>query len=289
MHERLPSAIGVVGGMGPRVDPLLLDKLLAYQASLGLSHDQDTVPVLLAQYGSIIDDRTRFLLDGRHGPNPAVAAAHVARSLMSVGAVVLGVPCNTFHAPAIFSRFEAELGPTVGPSGPVHVIHMIRSTVEAIRMTNPNARRVGVLSTNGTYLQRIYADPLVVAGFEVATLEYYDGHFSLDEQEQRKTEMMGGSATVLQNDVHDVIYNPVWGIKSGSEASSGYPSAKYLLHRAIQALLDQGAELVVLGCTELPLAIQQRDVSHVVLLDPLDVLARTLVDTYRSVVVFPCP
>jgi aspartate racemase len=261
MVERLPAAIGIVGGMGPWVDPLLLSKLLEYQAARGMRRDQEAVPVLLAQYPELIEDRTEYLASLGGGvplESPAVNAARIARMLAASGACVLGIPCNTFHAQAIFSRFEKELAGVEG----VEVIHMVRATLAAI-----TARRIGILSTNGTYLHRIYSGPIAERGLEPVTL-------ALESSPER--------AGPHQNDVHHAITNTEWGIKSGSEARRGYPAARAVLKAAARRLQELGAEVLILGCTEIPLALEQTDVPEVPLLDPLDALARGLVDAYRA-------
>ena len=45
----------------------------------------------------------------------------------------------------------------------------------------------------------------------------------------------------------------------------------------MRALQQQGAEAVVLGCTEIPLAITERRIDDAVIIDPTLVLARALI------------
>lgn len=261
MAEPLPPAIGIIGGMGPWVDPLLLRKLLECQAARGMRRDQEAVPVLLAQFPELIEDRTEYLasLDGGAArENPALNAARIARMLAADGACVLGIPCNTFHAPAIFRRFEEELAGVQG----VEVVHMVRATLAGI-----TARRIGVLSTNGTYLHRIYSGPIAERGREPVTLPL---------------ESSADRAGPCQTDVHHAITNAEWGIKSGSEARRGYPAARQVLKAAARRLQELGAEAVILGCTEIPLALAQSDVPDLPLVDPLDALAEGLVERYRA-------
>lgn len=264
MTERLPAAIGILGGMGPWVDPLLLRKLLEYQAALGMRRDQEAIPTLVAQYPELIEDRTEYLLSLERGApleNPAVNAARIARMLAADGACVLGIPCNTFHAAPIFSRFEQELAGLEG----VEVVHMVRATLDSIAV-----RRVGILSTNGTYLHRIYSGPIAERGLEPVTLPY------APSPEHRQ------GPEPSQNEVHEAITSTQWGVKSGREARLGYPAARRVLKAAARRLRELGAEAAILGCTEIPLALEQADVPDLPLLDPLDALARGLVDAHRA-------
>lgn len=249
--------------MGPWVDPLLLRKILEYQASLGMRCDQDAIPLLLAQYAGLIEDRTEFLT-GASVRNPAVEVARVGRMLAAQGARVLGIPCNTFHATPIFTRFEQELADLTS----VQVAHMIQAT---LRDLGPGLRRIGILSTNGTYLHRIYSAPVVARGLEAITLPYD----------------LPGAPAPVQNDVHQAICHPEWGIKSGNESQTGYPTARAVLKAAARRLQELGAEVVILGCTEIPLALEQSDVPDLPLHDPLDSLARALVEAYRSTLAWP--
>lgn len=258
-----PASIGIIGGMGPWVDPLLLRKILQYQVTLGMRRDQEAIPLLLAQFAGLIEDRTEFLT-GASAQNPAIEAARIGRMLATNGACVLGVPCNTFHAVPIFTRFREELADLTS----VHLVHMIQATLRDIP---PGLRRVGILSSNGTYLHRIYSGPVSASGLEAITLPY---------------EAPGGLAP-SQNDVHQAICHPEWGIKSGRESQAGYPAAKAVLKAAAERLQELGAETVILGCTEIPLALEQSDVPDLPLDDPLDSLARALVDAYRSTAAWP--
>jgi aspartate racemase len=278
----IPVSIGIIGGMGPWVDPLLLEKLLVYQSALGMRRDQEAIPLLLAQWAPLVEDRTEYLdklCRGEAGENPAYGVARALDLLARAGARVFGIPCNTFHAPAIFGVFEHEIQPWRERG--VTVVHMIRATCERVVSQWPAVRRVGILSTNGTYLHRIYAQPLAETGIEPVTLAYEARAFSLEEQAARRDAILAGKLEPLQNDVHHAIANAEWGIKSGCDAARGYPQPRALLRRAAERLGELGAEVLILGCTEIPLALQTEDVPGLPMIDPLDVLAQELVETWR--------
>jgi aspartate racemase len=278
----VPVSIGVVGGMGPWVDPLLLHKLLAYQTTLGMRRDQEAIPLLLAQFAPLLEDRTEYLDALRRGDspeNPALAASRAVQLLAASGARVIGIPCNTFHAPAIFHVFEQQIQPWRERG--VTVVHMVHATCRRIAARIPPVRRVGILSTNGTYLHRIYAEPLAHAGMQAVTLAYEARGFSIQEQAARRDAILESSLEPLQNDVHWAITDPEWGIKSGCGAAQGFPQARAVLRRAAQCLRNLGAEILILGCTEIPLALRPEDVPDLPMTDPLDVLAEELVETWR--------
>lgn len=49
------------------------------------------------------------------------------------------------------------------------------------------------------------------------------------------------------------------------------------LEEAIQALKSTGAEIIILGCTELPIALTESSFYGIPLLDPTTILARAIV------------
>jgi len=283
--EPLPPSIGIIGGMGPWVDALLLLKILEYQTALGMRRDQDAIPTLLAQFSPIIEDRTQYLVSLESGEpleNPAVNVARIARMLAANGARVLGIPCNTFHAGPIFCRFEQELRDLTSGQDAIHIVHMIQATIRDLFAQRPGLRQVGILSSNGTYLHHIYSAPVSAKGLEAITLPYDRRPLPEAECEARKTAIIENRLTPSQNDVHRAICHPEWGIKAGKESQLGYPTAKAILKAAARRLQELGAETVILGCTEIPIALQQPDLPDLPLHDPLDSLARALVDAYRS-------
>jgi len=199
----------------------------------------------------LIADRTDSLLSGR----PELPAAGMADAI-SAGAgiframglrAVVGVPCNTFHAGPIWKAFTKRLE-SIKPQP--QLINMIDEAIASIRDNFPAGSGVGILSTTGTRKERIYSGPLGDAGFSV---------IEPDDQEA----------------VHSMIYNPDWGIKASARVSS---RAAEEVRTQIDKLSARGAGLVILGCTELPLALETGAVPAVKLLDPMSVLARALVN-----------
>lgn len=103
----------------------------------------------------------------------------------------------------------------------VPVLHMIALTRDAL--TARGVRRAGLLATDGTIETGIYQRTFAGSGIELLTPPAAD-----------------------QAAVMDVIYN---GVKAGDVS---HDTAAF--RRACEALLARGAETLILGCTELPLA-----------------------------------
>lgn len=243
MRDEKP--IGIVAGVGPFAGLDLLGKILAETA---VSLDQHHLPIYSLSQPDEILDRTEYLL-GIVTENPAFAIARQLQKLATLGAEVAGIPCNTAHAPAIFNVIEAELRRT---HCPIHLLHMIREVGRFLHEVYPHIQTIGVLSTTGAYRAQIYPQALEPLGFAVVTP---------DEAMQVER-------------IHPAIYDPVYGIKATGKATE--TAVSHLLSGA-QALKNRGAQAVVLGCTEIPLAIQTSRIDGLITIDPTRILARALI------------
>ena len=237
--------IGIIGGMGPAAGADLLNKIIRLTRA---ASDQEHLPVVLFSTPGQIPDRTRFLLQGV-GPNPGDAIADIALALEDAGATVAGIPCNTAHAPTIIDRVTRRLSDA---GSRLRLIDMIGETVNHVGGAARPGARIGILATSGTRHSRIYVDPLTRAGFVPVELD-----------ETTHDDLVMGA---LYSDPHGIkVVNPPWTV------------ARDRLIRAIEQLIVEGAEAVILGCTELPLAVPESHWNGVELIDPADVLARALI------------
>lgn len=238
--------IGIAGGMGPYAGLDLLNKV--FDNTLA-SRDQEHLDAILLSTPSIIGDRTQFLL-GKVKVNPAFAIANIILKLENAGATVAGIPCNTAHSDKIFKVIQLELEKA---KSKITLLNMIEETISFITTTYPSIKKVGVLSTIGSYKNKLYSAPLESNGFGVIqpTLE-------------------------MQEDlIHPAIYHPDFGIKAVS--SPIHSQARENLLKGILYLKEQGAEAVILGCTEISLAITEPKIYDLITIDPVNILARAFV------------
>ncbi|RLN57417.1 hypothetical protein BBJ29_004059 [Phytophthora kernoviae] len=77
--------------------------------------------------------------------------------------LVVGVPCNTFHAQPIWDEFMLR----TGSASNVHHVHMLEETMVFIATKLPMCTRVGLMSTTGTRQSRVYHDLLEPRGYTV--------------------------------------------------------------------------------------------------------------------------
>ena len=241
----LPPIIGIVGGVGPFAGLDLQRKILDQTIA---TRDQDHLPVISVSWPGPIPDRTEYLL-GRVAENPAQAIVAQLRLLADAGATVAAIPCNTAHAPAIFDVIRAGVARF---ERPLRLLPMIDETAAHLASCYPTIKSVGVLSTTGAWWTRLYPEALEPLGYRVVTP---------DEELQEKI-------------VHPAIYDPDYGIKATGAATS---RARADLIRGIDYLRGLGAEAIILGCTELPLAFPESALDGVPLIDPALALARGLI------------
>lgn len=239
--------IGIVGGVGPYAGIDLLKNI--YDNTLA-KKDQDYLNSLLFSLPSKIQDRTDYLL-GTVAENPGYSIAKIIIELESLGATVVGIPCNTAHSDDIFSLIIKELDKN---GNQIEVLHMINVTIDFIKVHYSHFSKIGVLSTTGTYKYKIYASALEKNGF-----------ISVDP-----------TLEIQENLVHPAIYHQDYGIKSKSNPF--HPHAKKNLDHAINYLKDKGAEAIILGCTEIPLVIKTKTVKGMKVINPTNVLARKLIE-----------
>lgn len=240
--------IGVLGGMGPYAGIDLVKKIFDQTVA---ATDQEHLDVLLVSAPSV-PDRTAFLLGGS-GPNPAHAIAAALLTLERAGASVAGIACNTAHAPRIFDVVVDELR-TSAPT--LAVLSIVEETLAVLEDRHRNVRRVGILSTTGTLRTRIYSDAVAAAGLTAITPD-----------------------EATQELVHQAIYDRGYGIKARSSPVS--ERAREDVLAGIRDVAERGAEVIVLGCTELPLAIPESTVLGLPVLDPAVSLARALIRRTR--------
>ena len=130
--------VGIIGGMGPLATADLMRKLAL---CADVRTDQEH-PRVCVDSNTDIPDRTAALLHGGADPVPEMVKS--ARRLVSIGADVLIMPCNTAHG--FYDKVAASVD--------VPVLHMIELTRDAL--ARRGIRRAGLLATDGTVETGIY-------------------------------------------------------------------------------------------------------------------------------------
>ena len=189
-----------------------------------------------------IPDRTAYLLG--QGADPTIALYATCRRLEAAGASLIAIPCNTAHA--FVERIQPHLS--------VPIVNMLHETADYIRRNHGGATKIGLLATRGTIASGVYHDAIAAAGFDL---------LAPDDTHQAR--------------VMNAIYGPK-GVKAGFTKGECVDD----LMAALSSLAEAGAEVIILGCTELPLLLSQNAAfpvagRTVAILDPTTILARSCV------------
>ncbi|MEX2501928.1 MAG: amino acid racemase [Trueperaceae bacterium] len=216
--------VGVLGGMGPAAT---WDFCLRLHRATPAKRDQEHLHVRVDCDPSVPD---RNAAAAGAGPSPGPHLARMARGLAAAGAELLCMPCNTAHAYADAIRSATSLP----------FVDMIEATImdaaEALRRVapdvapdvtpgpTPGATRIGLLATTATVRSGLY---------------------------HRAAEARG--LTIVEPDANDQdrVMALVYAVKAGEAGAD----ARAELARLAQRSCSQGAEAIVLGCTELPILI----------------------------------
>jgi aspartate racemase len=240
------NIIGIVGGMGPQAGVTLFDSIVCNTIA---TSDQQHLPVMLMSFPRHIVDRTAFL-EGSTSINPAYSIVEVIRKMESAGANIVGIACNTAYAPGIYHVIQEELYKV---NSAVSLLHMPIETCRWIKEHFPHARRIGVMSTNGTYKAAIYKNLLHDWGYDVVVPD-----------------------PVFQDEViHRMIYDEEFGIKSNGDGIK--PAVTSLLEKALDFFSENAADAIVLGCTDLSWAFREKTMKGIPVIDSTEVLAKALI------------
>lgn len=239
------SAIGVLGGLGPYAG---LDLVRTLFDETVADRDQEHLPVVLLSYPGRIPDRSAWIADPS-APNPVPAMTEVLRRLYDAGCAVAGIPCNTAHAPVLFDQLVATLE---AEGRALRLVHIVDAIVGMVRERVPGARTVGVLATDSSIANRLHEIGLEAAGLEAVVPD-----------------------AATQARVQASIFDRAWGLKAQSHPPTA--QAREVLIKAAAHLRAAGADAIVLGCTELPLAVPEPEWEGLPLINSTRALGRALI------------
>ena len=168
--------------------------------------------------------------------------------LEKAGASFIAIPCNTAH------YYLEPMRKAVN----IPILDMIGAAAEEVARSHPTAKRVGLLATSGTIGTGLYHRAFAARAIEVVTPDQA-------AQEQ-------------------LVMKAVYAIKAGTNKRE----AEELLFRAGRELEAGGADVIVLGCTEIPLAFNAAR-SGVPVVNATRVLADRAIQTYRDLVAAAAP
>lgn len=245
-HEMIPLPIGIVGGLGPYAGYDLLRKIFRWTEA---STDQEHLPIMLHSFPGWIPERPAYLL-GQKKENPGEDIGDIMVQLARNGARVIGMPCNTAHSPRILDVALERLRET---GLDVTFVSIIESAVKHVSSMCPNGGRIGLMGTVATLQTRLYQDALEKAGLEPVLPDDED-------------------CALVQRAISD----PEFGVKAFSDPVS--PKARQILLDTARRLVEKKqVSAILLGCTEIPVAVTESVLWDTPVADATSVLARELI------------
>ncbi len=190
------------------------------------ARDQEHIEMIIYSKPSI-PDRTEYIL-GRSGDNPVDPMIEVGRSLISLGADYLAIPCITAH------YFHDSLTTRIGAP----IIHIVKETVGYLK--EHGIRKAGIMATDGTIHSGLFQKALTERGI---------------------TPVIPSKRG--QKYVTDLIYKDI---------KSNLPAEMDKFAEVTEELRCKGAEVIILGCTELSLIKRDYHIGAG-FLDAMEVLA----------------
>ncbi|MBQ9592677.1 MAG: aspartate/glutamate racemase family protein [Lachnospiraceae bacterium] len=218
--------LGVIGGMGPEASSFYYARVIAHTAA---GRDQEHIDMVILSHASM-PDRTEAI---RSGDEEAFLAAigEDVKALEALGCANIAIPCNTSH----------YFLPKIQAMTSVPIINMVEESAKAICRRFPEAKRVGILATDGTIGTGTYHRALEAVGLTPVV-----------PSEER------------QKDVMSLIYED---IKAGDHGD------RRKFDRVYADLEDQGCDVMLLACTELSVFKEYYDLPENCL-DAMDILVR---------------
>ena len=133
--------------------------------------DQDNLDALVVSYPQHIENRVNYIV-GTEESNPGESVLRFIKPYLQMLSathkhIVIGIPCVTFHCPAIFSVFSEGLR-NCFPNA--KIISIISSTVDYIQNHYPTITQIGLLSTEGTRRSKPFQHELAGLGKSIIYL-----------------------------------------------------------------------------------------------------------------------
>ena len=241
--------IGIIGGLGPYAHIDFESKLLdAARHLAGANADQDYPEWVLSSIPRT-PDRTAAVVSDEADPLPWLLRSLHRLDAPGTGADFIAIPCNTAHRYLDDLRRESR----------IPVLDMIDETAAAIARLG-NVSRAGLLATTGTLGTGLYHRALEPRGIAACSL------LDLEDGEALQSSLV----------MEAIFGSPSRG--GGIKGEGPRPEYARMLEEAATRLINRcGADVIVAGCTEIPLMLTGDRVGGVLLIDPTRILAEACI------------
>ncbi len=222
------KTVGIIGGMGPEATLDLFYKIIKNTPA---KKDQEHIHLIIDNYPQI-PDRTQFILG--KGENPLPYLLRSANLLENAGVDAICMPCNTAHF------FVDDIRKNIN----VPFISIVESVLKDIKKNQRDAKRIGLLATEGTIAGNVYHRVFEKEGYTIIVPK-----------------------VSVQKKLMDVIYS----VKAGRVKEK-----VNLLQECIDNLSNE-VDILIAACTEIPILIPYIK-SSIPIIDATLSLAKSVVE-----------
>ena len=133
----------------------------------------------------------------------------------------------------------------------VKIIHIVDSVADALRDVNVVDSKIGVMGTQATIELGLY---------------------------QYRLNKLGWSCIVPTKEEMDTLVQPAIDLIKANQLDEAHP----MLMTVVDSLIKNGATAVVLGCTEIPLAIRETQHREIPLINSIDSLVKASINKFNK-------
>jgi aspartate racemase len=163
------------------------------------------------------------------------------KGLITAGCDLIVIPCNTAHF-----WYDELVRQT---SKRTSVIHIVDSVADALRNVNVVNSKIGVMGTQATIELGLY---------------------------QYKLNKQGWTCIVPSTEEMDTLVQPAIDLVKANRISEAHP----MIMTVVNSLIKNGATAIVLGCTEIPLAIRETQQAGIPLINSIDSLVKSVINKF---------
>jgi aspartate racemase len=244
MSTYTKETIGIIGGCGVAAANELAHRIEKRLTELGCLDDAQQPEMILFQ-ATQAPNRIAFAA-GKSSISFAPYFIEVGRKLKTCGATICCIPCNTAHC--VIGEIEHAVG--------LPFVDIADETLFFILGKNPEAKKVGLLCSAGTRSSQIY---------------------------QKHSQSLGYHLEFLfpEENLQQSVGNGIAAVKHGLQYTSP-EKAKAFFIGAMDDLISQGSDVIVLACTEIPLAVRDKYYKNKPIADSLSILAEACIDRCKT-------
>lgn len=248
-NHHFERVIGIIGGAGVAAGAELVSRLEQKVTQAGAYRDAQHPQVVLFQ-ATQVPSRSMYLENRGESFIPGYIDA--ALRLKNFGASFIVMCCNTAH----YARQEIE------DAAGIPVINLLRESLQAAHAATPakTGVKVGIMCSDGTRKTGLF---------------------------EKEADALGSGLDIIYPDItkQELVTQGICNIKKAfhrTKAETDPDRPQFLFAQAAQNLTEQGADVIVLACTEIPLDFIKNTNITVPVIDTIDVLADCCLQRYNG-------